>query len=305
MEKSLFPELPTLLLAGNRRGSTVTVKEPGPDRTWVTRHVDAFCPRLFSAIRLPDNVLASRSIVIPLIRTPDRYRANADPLDYDAWPHDRRDLVDDLWALALAHLPELAKHDKDVSNKASLTGRNLEPWRAILAVASWLSEQGVGGLWERMDKLSVSYQSERTDLEYGDFASLVIRALCANCANIANRANYMENELFFDVTAADVSLEAISIAENDESSVKPDKITAQRVGMSFRKMRLEKPPRSGGKGRRKWKVTIGDLERWTSTYGLTLPDTLRKLLEPSPQVGTVGIVGTVGTNNDDLREVII
>lgn len=84
------PDKRTLLLAGNRRGNTVPVKEPAPDRTWRTRHVNTFCPRLFSAIRLPDDVLASRSIIVPLIRTTDRTKANADPLDYKLWPHDRR-----------------------------------------------------------------------------------------------------------------------------------------------------------------------------------------------------------------------
>lgn len=77
------------LLAGNRRGNTVPLKEKQPDQTWATRHVNTFAFRLFSAIRLPDNVLASRTIVVPLIRTPDRYRANADPLDDALWPHGR------------------------------------------------------------------------------------------------------------------------------------------------------------------------------------------------------------------------
>lgn len=176
------PDKRSLLLAGNRRGSTVTVKEPAPNGTWRTRHVDAFCPRLFSAIRLPDNVLGSRSIIIPLIRTADRYRANADPLDYDAWPHDRRRLLDDLWTLSLAHLAELKEHDKAISDKASLTGRNLDPWRAILAVADWLDTNGVDGLWKKMDALAVSYQGERLDLEISDLTALVIRALC-RCAH--------------------------------------------------------------------------------------------------------------------------
>jgi len=88
-----------------------------------------------TSIQLPDNVLASRSIVIPLIRTPDRYRANADPLDDKAWPHDCRQLIDDLWALTLAHLPELREYERAVSQKARLAGRSLEPWGAILAVA--------------------------------------------------------------------------------------------------------------------------------------------------------------------------
>ena len=44
------PDKRTLLLAGNRRGATVAVKEPEGER-WVTRHVNTFSPRLFSAIR--------------------------------------------------------------------------------------------------------------------------------------------------------------------------------------------------------------------------------------------------------------
>jgi hypothetical protein len=133
--KRTDPDKRALLLAGNRKGNSVPVKEPGPSGTWHTRYVNTFCPRLFSAIRLPDAVLASRSIVVPLIRTPDAYRANADPLDYAAWPHDRDKLKDDLWALALANLPEIPSYVAQVNRVSTLQGRNLEPWRPILAVA--------------------------------------------------------------------------------------------------------------------------------------------------------------------------
>src|SRR5262249_22319572 len=64
--KRTDPDKRALLLAGNRRGASVTVKEPAGDRGWVTRYIHAFCPRLFSAIKLPDEVLESRSIIIPL-----------------------------------------------------------------------------------------------------------------------------------------------------------------------------------------------------------------------------------------------
>src|SRR4030095_11148697 len=103
------PEKRELLLAVNRRGSTIPVKESAPNGIWRTRYVNTFCPRLFSAIRLPDTVLASRTIVVPLIRTPDREKANADPLDYALWPHNRDALKDDLWALVLANLPEISR----------------------------------------------------------------------------------------------------------------------------------------------------------------------------------------------------
>jgi hypothetical protein len=90
------PDKRALLLAGNRRGNTVPIKESTPDRGWRTRYVNTLCPRLFSATRFPDPILASRTIVVPLIRTPDKYRANADPLEYHLWPTDRRQLLDDL-----------------------------------------------------------------------------------------------------------------------------------------------------------------------------------------------------------------
>lgn len=136
--KKTDPDKRALLLAGNRRGNMVPTKEPGPDRSWRTRYVHTFCPRLFSAISLPDPVLASRSIIIPLVRTPDRFRANADVLEYALWPHDRRKLIDCLWALSLTNLAELPRYETFVNEKARLTGRTLEPWRAVLAVAGWL-----------------------------------------------------------------------------------------------------------------------------------------------------------------------
>lgn len=94
--KRTDPDKRALLLAGNRKGNTVSVKEPGPNSSWRTRYVSTFCPRLFSAIRVPDAVLASRAIVVPLIRTADPRRANADPMDYVVWPYDRAKLKDDL-----------------------------------------------------------------------------------------------------------------------------------------------------------------------------------------------------------------
>jgi hypothetical protein len=159
--KKTDPDKRALLLAGNRRGNTVPLKEPGPDKKWRTRHVHTYCARCFSAIRLPDPTLASRTIIIPLIRTADRYKANADPLAYDLWPHDRRRLIDDLWAMALANLPEMLKHEATVNQGAKLIGRNLEPWRPILAVATWLEDKGVKRLWARMEKLALVYQGER------------------------------------------------------------------------------------------------------------------------------------------------
>ena len=266
----------------------------------IEHNVNTFCPRLFSATRIPDPILASRTIVVPLIRTLDRKRANANPLDYKLWPPDRRKPIDDLWALAAAYLAQVQSHEELINQKARPAGRSPEPWRAILAVVLWLEDNGVTGLWHQMEALSESYQAERTDLEYGDLTALTIRALCAKCANLIG------DSPIFDVTAKEVAGEAKLIIELQNSEFSPDSIAPQRMGLQLRKFRLRKPPRAGGKGPRTWGITLDELERHCAAYGLTLPNDFKKLLpaseDPSPRVGTVGEVGPVGTEDDDLRE---
>lgn len=178
--KKTDPDKRNLLLAGNRKGSLVTVKELMGER-WQTRYINTFCPRLFSAIRLPDPILASRTIVVPLVKTPDRARGNADPLDPSEWTEDRAALVDDLWLLGLAHIAQMPAYEQKVNETAPLVGRDLEPWRPILATASWLDDQGVDGLAKRMQQLAVNYQPEREDLEPADMTRCTVLAVLAIC----------------------------------------------------------------------------------------------------------------------------
>lgn len=269
------PDKRALLLAGNRKGATVSLKEPKPDGTWRTRYVDAFCPRLFSAIRLPDPVLGSRTIVIPLVRTANREKANADPLDHELWPHDRRQLLDDLWALGLAHLVAMRQYDRQAARRARLSGRNLEPWRAILAVALWLEERGVDGLFGRMEALSVAYQEERPELETSDVTVLVLRALreCARDASDACDASDASSETpTFYTTSREVREAFDRFAEQSEVDIawmgEADKRT-MRVGRLLGTLRFEKA-RTGDQ--RRWLIHGERLEQLLVSYGLvTLP----------------------------------
>ena len=271
------PDKRTLLLAGNRRGNSVALKEKRGDE-WVTRYVDTFSFRLFSAIHLPDNVLASRSIIVPLIRTPDRYRANADPLDYALWPCDRRKLVDDLWLVALAHLPQLPGYETWVNDNARLTGRNLEPWRATLAVAKWLDDQGVAGLWERMERLAVDYQKERPGLEMSDLTGLVIRALgvligqqlkADEAGRISGVNGVSGMKGAHEFATKSITDAAKKLAEDEEMDIDPEHVSSRRVGRTLGKMRIKKADQSGGK-QRGWAITLADLERWCVSYGYGL-----------------------------------
>jgi hypothetical protein len=257
------PDKRTLLLAGNRRGATVAVKEVEGDH-WVTRHVNTFCPRLFSAIRLPNDTLGSRSIIVPLVRSGDPKRAKANPLDPEDWPCDRRRLVDDLWALGLAHLPELAAHDRQAASAANLAGRNLDPWRPVLAVAHWLQQRHrVDGLFDRLEKLSVAYhQNEVNEYEDADATRVLCRVLLDLSTNEGSDGEVI-------VRPAEVAARMNALA-TEENLCEPDKpfTTARRVGWLLKRQRFRRPRDRSEKGKL-WALTREEIVQAASAYGVT------------------------------------
>lgn len=291
--KRTDPDKRTLLLAGNRRGNCATLKEPDSERGWRTRHVNTFCMRAFSATQLPDRVLGSRSIILPLIRTANSYRANADPLDYDLWPHDRRTLLDNLWSMALANLTDLRTYEAKVNRTATLTGRNLEPWRASLAVAAWLEDRGVSGLYDRLSRLSVQYQSERQKVSTDDVVVLVIRALCIclNCdvvtlcdlCDVATDSNLDAKTL---VLTGDIADAACSIVVADELDIDTDKLNSRRIGNLMRKLRFTHGDQ-GGTHKKGWRVSKRELANLALAYGIVNRDPRSAPDTPDPNVTNV------------------
>jgi hypothetical protein len=254
------PDKRTLLLAGNRRGATVTVKVMEGDN-WVMHHVNTFCPRLFSAIRLPDEVLGSRSIVVPLVRSGDPDRTKADCMNPEDWPCDRGRLTDDLWALGLANLPELPRHDREAAENAELSGRNLDPWRPILAVAHWLQQRhGVEGLFGRMEELSTSYQSERGEVEAEDRVRVLFRALLQLSQTEAADA-------VVKIRPSEVAekMNAIARLENLTDEEKSF-TTSRRVGWLLKRQRFRKAE-SDERGKQ-WEMTRGEIEAAAKAYGV-------------------------------------
>jgi hypothetical protein len=259
------PDKRTLLLAGNRRGATVTVKELEGER-WVIRHVNTFCPRLFSAIRLPDEVLGSRSIIVPLVRSGDPARAKANCLDPLDWPCDRRRLVDDLWALGLAHLPELPGHDRTAADLAALSGRNLDPWRPILAVAHWLQERhGVDGLFDRLEKLSRDYQQcERAEHEDNDRVRVLFRVLLGLCQGKAP-------EETVTIRPGDVARSMVALASAEDLAEEGKPFTsARKVGYLLKRQRFKRPQQRSSTGK-EWVATRKEIEDACRAYGIEVP----------------------------------
>ena len=158
------PDKQMLILAGNRKGVCIPVKELGTDRRWHTRWLNAYCPRGFTSLRLPFQALQSRSIVIPLVasattRGPIVTRRMRD------WPVDQRQLVADLWALGLWLQREAADMWNTMSTETSVVGRDWERWRAIITVARLFEQHGVADLTSDMVKIMSGYQEQKDELE--------------------------------------------------------------------------------------------------------------------------------------------
>lgn len=308
------PDKRDLLLAGNRRGITVTLKEPSPDNKWVTRRVHVYASRAFSAIGTPDPTLSSRCIIVPLLRTSNHQKANSDPYDYEKWASERGLLVDDLWAMALAYQAEMVQFDRWVGKHAQLSGRNLQPWRAIFAVARWLETKGVEGIYGRMEALSLAYQQERAELETPDTTRILLQALCQHAVGAVGAIGAIGAKVAarrFRVTVSELAATAQKLIREEEIGLDPNCLDPRRVGRLLSRLRFKETPRPGGKGSRRRDIPVADLLALCDSYKVTVPSQLLKSKpyeelalpnagphDASAIDGTVGTDGTDGTESD-------
>ena len=210
--KTSDPDKRALLLAGNRKGAAVPVKEPNGSRGWMIRNVSAYSPKVFSAIRLPDPVLARRTIVVPLVRSADPSRANHDPEEAHYWPHDRRELVDNLWIFGLHYLAA-AKRAYESTESRQLTGPGFEPWRPLFATARLIEDAGVPDLVQCIRDVAAAYQREKADFEYPDATRLAVMAV-AEIADVRTKADVSDVLLQADPELhREVEFTAASVAE--------------------------------------------------------------------------------------------
>ncbi|MBN1672936.1 MAG: toprim domain-containing protein [Kiritimatiellae bacterium] len=259
--RSADPDKRALFLAGNRKGVYVTFKEERGG-CWVTRYVNAYCPRLFSAIRLPDDVLASRTITIPLVRSADPNKSRANPLDERYWPCDRRRLIDDLYALALQNLRAMQEYDAMNVEHARLIGRDFEPWRAVLGVALWLDDAcGVEGLYDQMQDLSVRYQSERSVLEENSPIRIAIVAL--------DQMFSVADKDLLEFATQDLTETMNRVAEEKEVTNAGEPFTdCRRVGLLMKQQRLRRAQRTAQ--HKRWRISRDQLAVLAQAYSMEI-----------------------------------
>jgi len=280
-------DLLAILLAGNTRGATLAAKEPGKQGIWVTRRFNCFCPRLFAAKQLPDGALSSRTIIVPLVRSTDRDKSTRMVMDVTSWPHSRADLIDDLWATAVTHLKSVKVADSQVASRTELRGRQLEPWRAILAVAIWMDDV-LPGVFNRLETLARSYQKEAQELDRESFTKLVIQALDAYlictpdlfACDVSDVSDVVSRMAVRIVKTSELNELCKTINRQDEYGIEEDKITERRTGFVLRRLRFTKH-REGGTGKRGWEVPLASVNKLKLAFGLHTPETTSQTVTTS------------------------
>ncbi len=286
--KGVPAALRNLVLSGTRRDGKVPVKERGAGGKWVDRWASTFSPKIFTATSAPEKILASRSIVIPMVRAAAP-KANADPSDHRKWPIDRQDLVDRLWAVALTHRSAVAAHVDAVDQAAPLMGRDLEPWRPVLSMARFISataraagDSDLVGLYDRLEAVAKKYPEERADLQQEDDTQLIVRALvecfsaqvrlggdAAPDAPFAPLASVVHPDFQVKVLTSSVTERMHELATQAGMALDggPKFTNEKRVGRILSSLRLREGPKSSGKGRTRM-VTLRELDSIARTHGL-------------------------------------
>ncbi|MGV8123960.1 MAG: hypothetical protein AB2L14_29775 [Candidatus Xenobiia bacterium LiM19] len=154
-DKSL-EDVRELFLSGYRKGTSVDIKEKSGDN-WVSKVINSYCPKAFTAIKIPEGALGSRVIRIPLVRSIDPKKTNSDPTNLRLWPCDWGTLKDDSWLCALMHLQEAKCINDELNSETELSGRDYERWKGVFLVARLLDRNGKGTLEAEMREVMYQY----------------------------------------------------------------------------------------------------------------------------------------------------
>ena len=264
------PDKRALLLAGNRKGAVVPVKKPEGKNGWRIRNVSAYWPKVFSVIRIPDPVLSSQTIVLPLVRSADPERANHDIEEDTHWSHDRRGLVDDLWIFGLHYLPAA----KGAYERAGLTGPGFEPWRPLLATGVILEGAGVSDLVQRIRPVTTAYQSEKAEFEYPDATTHAVIAIAeiADVRTLSDVSDVLfqtperlkENVRF---TASTVATNINALAEDERLVDDGEAFTnSRKVGRILDWLRISRERNPAKKRTREWIISRSDVLKLLRAY---------------------------------------
>jgi len=254
------PEKQGILLAGLRRQTAwATLREPVGKRGWTTVNVPVFCPKVFTATRVPPEPLLSRCIVIPLVRSSNRDKTQKQPRGRN-WEAKVARLRRGLWDFCLRNLAKVSDVEESITESESeLLGRALDPWIAPLVAAKLLENAGDQGLYDRIRSLALAYQGE--ELTAPDLTTYVVAAIAVLDYESGTIDTNGTNGTIV-ASASEVTDKVKNLLEADDEDT--DWVSASKVGRRLAKLRLHRTKTTGGE--RKWIIDRSVLQNLLTTY---------------------------------------
>ena len=167
-------ELRSVLNSGYKRGTQVhRTNIDAPDSK--VESFDVYSPKIIAGIKGLEDVLESRCIMFPMLKTYDREKANRDVSESgEDWEYLRHLLYS--FALTFAgDIRDIYLNDPGTRNIRAVYGREGELWRPLLSIAKSLDNNGCDGLfgWLREVASEKSQNSRSEGLDIWTTATLL------------------------------------------------------------------------------------------------------------------------------------
>jgi hypothetical protein len=251
-----------LLLAGNTKGAQVTLMEPGKrDGEWNQKYIEAFAPRAFTSIAIPDQVLASRTFTPQLIKSADFERTRRNPSDLNDWRIDPSIIVDCIWLNVAKGFSRILERKSEVGELIKTHGRDFDIFLPSLAIAKWVQDNGeVTGLFERIAALMERYHAQKTEIQLPTPTEILIEAI--------SRLFHKEEGKNFTTSFLVTQFQETCIGRDITDSSYID-LDVQRIGMLLGRLGFKRSSAHGTK--RSWDISLHDVRRVAKNQGIELP----------------------------------
>ncbi|ASP35470.1 hypothetical protein [Labrenzia sp. VG12] len=257
------PDKKNMFLSGTTRGASISLRRQGQrEGDWVTEHVPVYCPKGFSAISSPDDVLASRSIFVELRRSDDGERTGRSPTNVADWPVDPMLVRDWLWLHTVQLLPKVESVRKDIEGRIDLSGRDRDNLLPLLTVARLVElSSGRDGLVDRLLDLAKRNADQRESLMPPSENEVLIRCL----------QSLMTTRNAGPIPTSDIRGAFVRYCENQDISEHSYlEISPMRIGQML--SRLGFNPSASHRNRRSWMISETDVRKACVDQGIVFPE---------------------------------
>ena len=192
------------------------------------------------------------------MRSGDAEKTARDVLEPSHWPDGihQQDIHDSMWNIAIRNLRHIRGYEDKAVKLARLSGRPLDPWRSILAMALWLE---IPGLHDRMNSLMQSYHHQKPDLEGENEIAVLLRSI-----ELLLQRRGIDPLIF---SASDLQAPMSQIVEDEAIHSGDDQyLDNAKIGKILNQLGIQHTQRTSGRKQRM--LSREELEKLMKNYGV-------------------------------------